>query len=229
MKRTKFESLVNLYLDKEISSSGLRILNEELKTDPERRNFLKQYCRLYKASRLALLRDFPGLALEMGPKPTATPSMGKWRIYTYAVSGLAACFAVAAILYFPSPSKMDTPLPAYLPAAKTAVAVTQDKQPVREIQPTTGNQRFQQDNFSLTTDLLSGQNDWERFFNHPQFEFVDYPKHPNLEEIWPQRSQLFERQNSYNTWPELRSTTFPVRDSGDLDFQFEQAGLRFGR
>ena len=229
MKRTKFETLVNLYLDKEISSSGLRWLNEELKADAERRNFFKQYWRLHKASRLALLRDFPSLPLDIGPSPAATPSMGKWRIYTYAVSGLAACFAVAAILYFPPPSKMDTPLPAYLPAAKTVVAVTQDKQPVRELQPTTGNQRFIRDKFSLTTDLLPRQNDWERFFNHPEFEFVDYPEHPNLEEIWPQRSQFFERENSYNTWPELRSTTFPVRDSRDLAFQFEQAGLRFGR
>lgn len=233
MKRTKFEALVNLYLDREISSSRLGILKEELKVDPERRRFFKQYCRIHKASQLALLRDFPGLVLEMSRKPVATgyftPSMRKWRLYTYAASGLAACFAVAAILYFQMPSRIDTPLPGYLPATKTAVAVTQDKQPIRKLQPTTGSQRFLRDNFSLTAEVLPGKTEWERFFDQPDFQFVDYPESPNLEKFWPQRLQIYERESSYYTWPKLQRTTFPVHDSGDLDFQFEQTGLRFGR
>ena len=233
MKRKKFEALVNLYLDKEISASGLRVLKEELKADPERRRFFNQYYGIHKASQLALLRKFPSLALEMNRKPAApgyfTPLMNKRRLYTYAVSGLAACFAVAAILYLQLPSRIDAPLPGHLPAAESAVDVAQNEQPLRELAPTTGSPRILRNNFSLTAEVLPGKTNWERYFNENALEFVDFPEPSNLEEIWPQRGQLYEREATYHNWPEMRYMAFPVRDSGDSDFQFEPAGLRFGR
>lgn len=236
MKRKKFEALVNLYLDKEISASGLLILKEELKADPERRRVFKQYCGIHKASQLALLRNFPSFALEIDRIPVApgyfTPSMSKRRLYTYAASGLAACFAAAAILYIQLPSTIDTPLPGHLPATETAVEVVQNEQPLRKLASTIGSPRILRDNFSLTAEILPGKTNWERYFNENALEFVDFPEPSNLEEIWPERGQLYEREATYQNWPEMRYMAFPVRDSRDSrdsDFQFEPAGLRFGR
>ena len=233
MKRKKFKSLVNLYIDKELSASGLRILKEELKSDLERKRFFMQYCGLHKASQLALLRDFPSFALKMDRTPTApgyfTTSVNKRRLYTYAVSGLAACFAAAAILYFQLPSTIDAPLAVHLPEIKAAVDVAQSEQPIRELAQTTESTRILRNNFSLSVKTWPSQTNWERYFNENALEFVDFPEPSNLEEIWPWREQLYGREAAYRDWSKMRYMAFPVRDSRDSDFQFEPAGLRFGR
>lgn len=49
-----FSELVNLYLDKEISTADLQLLKAELARDPERKAEFQERCRLHQAMRLAL-------------------------------------------------------------------------------------------------------------------------------------------------------------------------------
>jgi len=54
MTEEKFTELVNLYLDKEISESGLAELKAELASDAKRKAEFQERCRLHQAMRLAL-------------------------------------------------------------------------------------------------------------------------------------------------------------------------------
>ncbi|MGC6424693.1 MAG: hypothetical protein ACON4O_06880 [Lentimonas sp.] len=54
MTEEKFSELVNLYLDKEISSEGIELLKAELGENPDRKNEFQERCRLHQAMRLAM-------------------------------------------------------------------------------------------------------------------------------------------------------------------------------
>ncbi len=59
MTNEVFEDLVNLYLDKEISASQLRILKEELSRDTAKHRIFEDYCRMHQASHFAILSENP--------------------------------------------------------------------------------------------------------------------------------------------------------------------------
>ncbi len=54
-----FEDLVNLYLDKEITSTQLSILRGELERNPHRRKVFESYCRMHQATHFAALSQCP--------------------------------------------------------------------------------------------------------------------------------------------------------------------------
>ena len=54
MTSKKFQELLNLYLDKRITSTELSLLQREISTNPERRRVYEQYCYMHQASRLIL-------------------------------------------------------------------------------------------------------------------------------------------------------------------------------
>ena len=59
MTEDVFEDLVNLYLDKEITSVQLHILRRELERNPRRRKIFRSYCRLHQATHIAALSQCP--------------------------------------------------------------------------------------------------------------------------------------------------------------------------
>lgn len=67
-----FEDLVNLYLDKEITSAQLDILRGELERNPRRQSVFQSYCRIHQATHFAALRQCPviptlGKSMARGP------------------------------------------------------------------------------------------------------------------------------------------------------------------
>ena len=54
MTDAQFTELVNLYLDKEISADDLKLLKDELASDPERKRAFAERCKLHQAMRLAM-------------------------------------------------------------------------------------------------------------------------------------------------------------------------------
>lgn len=67
-----FEDLVNLYLDKEITSAQLDILRQELERNPHRQRVFQSYCRMHQATHFAALSQcpvIPTLGKSMAPGP----------------------------------------------------------------------------------------------------------------------------------------------------------------
>lgn len=107
MTNEKFSELVNLYLDKEISSSELETLKAELATNADRKADFTERCRLDQAMRMAL--GVPSSSRRSSTRSTrrAVPAtcqsapvatFPRWILG----AGLAASMAVGGFLLFPT-------------------------------------------------------------------------------------------------------------------------------
>ncbi|MDP4610016.1 MAG: hypothetical protein NWT02_02395 [Opitutales bacterium] len=110
----KFSELVNLYLDKEISSSELETLKAELAANADRKADFTERCRLHQAMRLALGASTSSKATRRRSSPSSTRStrlavpatrqtapvatFPRWMLG----AGLAASMAVGGFLLFPT-------------------------------------------------------------------------------------------------------------------------------
>lgn len=62
MMLSRFQELINLYLDKEISEDQLNLLKKEIEKSDKKKKLFSFYCRLHHASKLALVRMQAGAA-----------------------------------------------------------------------------------------------------------------------------------------------------------------------
>jgi len=106
MKDTRFIELVNLYVDRQISTAETAELEAEIQASPRRRKIYQQYCHMQRATKL-VYESFRSNAEQ--PVVEASRSGGsiaqfehsrKRGHWGYAVGGIAAaaaCFAVVVI------------------------------------------------------------------------------------------------------------------------------------
>lgn len=59
MTNEAFEDLVSLYLDKEITSEQMQVLQQALVDNPERKQLFAEHCRLHQAAQIAARRSSP--------------------------------------------------------------------------------------------------------------------------------------------------------------------------
>ncbi|MBC2593265.1 hypothetical protein H5P28_03225 [Ruficoccus amylovorans] len=99
MTDSRFEQLVNLYLDKEISPEGFAALKKELASSAERRATFQQY-RSLRAAESQIIRDsyVPDPADDIIPEPSRSQ---KLFAYLTQIGGMAAAVAlsVGAFIY----------------------------------------------------------------------------------------------------------------------------------
>lgn len=98
MSEEKFEELVNLYFDREINSSDLEWLKQELATNLRRRRAFEARHRLHQAMSQALHSDG---AAEQFPLSRRGSSLGRLSTWAFG-SGLAACFSIGFVLVAPA-------------------------------------------------------------------------------------------------------------------------------
>lgn len=116
MNYNRFIELLNLYLDHEISPEDARILEHEIRSNPERRKIYDQYCRiqkgtsaLFEASRQeapspALTRSYAAINRRLARRH-AEPSVSWW---AWGTSGLLAAAACVTVVFVAQPNKPDT-------------------------------------------------------------------------------------------------------------------------
>ncbi len=101
MKDSEFISLLNLYLDHEITPADAARLEAEVQASPERRKVYLQYCRMQKACTV-LAKDFAeksAAAEAEGRKIVAfEPQRSAWGTGLWVAGGLAAAACVALVL-----------------------------------------------------------------------------------------------------------------------------------
>lgn len=101
MKDSEFVSLLNLYLDHEITPADAARLEAEVQASPERRKVYLQYCRMQKACTV-LAKDFAeksAAAEAEGRKIVAfEPHRSAWGTGLWVAGGLAAVACVALVL-----------------------------------------------------------------------------------------------------------------------------------
>lgn len=144
MKDTRFIELVNLYIDRQLSPADAAELEQEIQTNPRRRQTYRQYCRMHRATKL-VYESFRAHAESQGDTPARQPASiarlenrqrrrARW---SYAATGLAAAacltFVVARNDVFsrlapaataPAPALASVAAPASTPAPRTvAVAL----------------------------------------------------------------------------------------------------------
>lgn len=104
MTEDVFEDLVNLYLDKEITSAQLDILQKELERNPRRRRVFQSYCRLHQATHFAALSQCPIIPTQgksMAPRSTLLGYFsGK---PAWAGAFIIIAFTTSLVLYLNSP------------------------------------------------------------------------------------------------------------------------------
>ena len=117
MKDSTFIELLNLYVDHQISPAEAERLENEVRSNPERRRVYRQYCQIQKAC-TSLGEAFRTEA----PAPAATPQIIDFKprrraigfaAYGATVAALAACVAVVVVL-------RSRPQPLALPTAPVA-------------------------------------------------------------------------------------------------------------
>ncbi len=99
MTDSRFEQLVNLYLDKEISPEGFAVLKKELAESAERRATFQQYRNLRAAENRIIRGSYvPDPADDIMPEPSRSQ---KLFAYLTQIGGMAAAVAlsVGAFLY----------------------------------------------------------------------------------------------------------------------------------
>ncbi len=133
MKDNRFVELVNLYIDRQITTAEATELEEEMQAHPRRRAVYRQYCQMHRATTLvyeSFRNHAAGQQQDIAVDRASITRIGnrdrsrrvRW---TYYAGGLAAaCLALALVrLNFPgsvSPGLAALPAPAS-PAAVVAV------------------------------------------------------------------------------------------------------------
>ena len=134
MKESKFIELLNLYVDREITSEDAALLEAEIARSPERRKVYQQYCRMQRASVLVFESFRSGQVPEEGTLAEASrnaddkiarfPAAGGPRFRWAYAGGLVA--AAAAVVFI---GRRALQAPAAIPAlasqANKPVAVAQ--------------------------------------------------------------------------------------------------------
>lgn len=135
MKDTRFIELVNLYIDRQLSPAEAAEFEQEIRSNPRRRQVYQQYCRMHRATRL-VYESFRAHAEQQGEAAGAATrpatiarlenrqrQRARW---AYATAGLAAAacltFVVVRNDFFRAPAA-DLPAQAVaqaLPAAAPA-------------------------------------------------------------------------------------------------------------
>ncbi|MFQ3225791.1 MAG: hypothetical protein ACI8Z5_002055 [Lentimonas sp.] len=100
MNDAKFTELVNSYFDREITSSDLEWLQQELAVSPTRKREFEARLRLHQAMRMAVAAEVDEVARfsELGARKAAQASRLTAIVFG---SGIAACAAVGFVLLKP--------------------------------------------------------------------------------------------------------------------------------
>ena len=136
MKESKFIELLNLYVDREITSEQAALLEAEIARSPERRKVYQQYCRMQRASVLVFDSFRSGQVPEEGTLAEASrnaddkiarlPTAGGPRFrWAYAGGLVAAAAAVAVVFIGRRALQAPASVPALASHAHKSVAVAQ--------------------------------------------------------------------------------------------------------
>ena len=111
MTKDKFTELVNLYLDKEITDSGLAQLKSELAANAERKDDFAESCRMHLAMRMALNPQSPKCSYESWRNESNSLSPSSHKVTTFPLWIMATGFAASLVLSFAllMPVFRDTP------------------------------------------------------------------------------------------------------------------------
>jgi len=141
MKDSRFIELINLYIDRQISSDETAELEAEIQANPRRRQVYRQYCQMHHATKL-VYESFGtnGEKITVAARPSASIARFESRRraqlrnrWLYAAGGLAAaaCLGFALLRALPKPVAPAAGAPAQVvaavsqpkPAPTSAVAV----------------------------------------------------------------------------------------------------------
>ncbi|MBL9216451.1 MAG: hypothetical protein JNG83_13320 [Opitutaceae bacterium] len=143
MRDTRFIELVNLYIDRQISSAEAAELEAEIQANPRRRAVYLQYCRMHRATKL-VYESFRSHAPEQQPAttPAAEGSIARFEVqrrqrrgrwgYYLGTAAAAACVAIA-LARINAPDTTATRLMATLTPAPVPTAVAAPQ--AREVAP----------------------------------------------------------------------------------------------
>lgn len=131
MNDQRFIELVNLYIDRQMSSQEAVELEAELQADPRRRQVYQEYCRMHRATQL-VYESFRQEAGQEAPQPatrggtlvrleSARRRRSRW---AYALGGMAAAACVGLLLSgtYLAPTQAGAPTAAPQPGALAATA-----------------------------------------------------------------------------------------------------------
>jgi hypothetical protein len=135
MKDREFISLLNLYVDREISADDARRLEAEVASNPERRKVYDQYCRMQRACRI-LAEEHAANAPEADAAVVAFPAQPSFSMRPVYL-GLAAAAACAFAVYgfVGGGSRPDAAQVASVTPAKAAQPAADEMKPVFATRP----------------------------------------------------------------------------------------------
>jgi hypothetical protein len=123
MKDSEFISLLNLYLDHEISADDAARLEAEVQGNPARRRLYRDYCRMQKACKV-LAQDFESDEVaDSDHKVIAFPAPASGRRVGWYVTGTLAAAAACVALVFVS--HRDATRTGAAPAVQVSAPVAQ--------------------------------------------------------------------------------------------------------
>ncbi len=133
MKETKFIELLNLYVDHQISPADAALLEEEVRSSPERRRVYRQYCQMQQAC-AQLGETFRTAAPAPAARPRLAPRPAPFRFAAYAASLGAVATAIAvAFIMRPHPVTPVADTVAQGPAAAPSLAAVAAVTPARPV------------------------------------------------------------------------------------------------
>ncbi len=102
MNDREFIELLNLYVDHEIGADDALRLEEEVASDPKRREVYDQYCRMQKACAMLSEELLESAAKETSPGVAAFPLQRRWSLgpLMAGMAAAAACVAVVLVVRF---------------------------------------------------------------------------------------------------------------------------------
>jgi hypothetical protein len=110
MNDREFIELLNLYVDHEISPEDALRLEEEVASDPKRREVYDQYCRMQKACSMLSGELLESAASRTSPNVIAFPARRRWSLGPI-MAGMAAAAACALVVVTVRNRSSDTARP----------------------------------------------------------------------------------------------------------------------
>jgi hypothetical protein len=134
MKESRFNELVNLYIDRQITRAEATELEDELRDNPERRRIYVQHCRVHRATKMV----YESFREHGEPRQAELPNHDNIALFEnrqrsrryrwlYAVGGAAAAIACLSVISLRHAASNETVAPetamrAQLPAAAEVAA-----------------------------------------------------------------------------------------------------------